>query len=140
MPPGQEAPRPIKPIEPRTVRTIHYLLREPCSLHSLLYLLTHHLRSLPTGTTFWNYLLHGLDYLQGQSELMEANPNPNPNPNYLQGQSELMEANPNPYPNPNYLQGQSELMEAVMQQWLHTAAGQAADPAHWHAHWHAHWQ
>ena len=120
MPPGQEAPRPIKPIEPRTVRTIHYLLREPCSLHSLLYLLTHHLRSLPTGTTFWNYLLHGLDYLQGQSELMEANPNP--------------------YPNPNYLQGQSELMEAVMQQWLHTAAGQAADPAHWHAHWHAHWQ
>ena len=26
----------------------------------------------------------------------------------------------------DYHQGQSELMEAVMQQWLHTAAGQAA--------------
>ena len=50
--------------------------------------------------------------------LDEANPNPNPDPN----------------PDPNHLQGQSELMEAVMQQWLHTAAGQVAAPAHWPAH------
>ena len=52
---------------------------------------------------------------------MEDNPNPNPNPDRN--------------PNPNYHQGQSELMEAVMQQWLHTAAGQVASPAHWPAHW-----